>query len=120
MEVWKMIFLFKQVILRFHVKFPGCIRPYTLGRVGNGGAPLNSHGKIKGTFEVTELMENWMILFFKHQGYTPEIEHGTKKSTQVKRKIIFHTSIFRFHVQFQGSTTFFWKSKLPWLTLDSF
>ena len=24
MEVWKMIFLFKQVIFRFHVNFPGC------------------------------------------------------------------------------------------------
>ena len=25
MEVWKMIFLFKQVIFRFHVNFPGCM-----------------------------------------------------------------------------------------------
>ena len=25
MKVWKMIFLFKQVIFRFHVNFPGCI-----------------------------------------------------------------------------------------------
>ena len=58
-------------------------------------------------------MENLMILFFKHQGYTPEIEHGTKKSTQVKRKIIFHPppfsgSMFNFRgvQQFAGNQNF--------------
>ena len=37
MEIWKMIFLFKQVIFRFHVHFPGCIcwsrnRPSQMGK----------------------------------------------------------------------------------------
>ena len=32
MQVWKMIFLFKQVIFRFHVNFPGCIMVERMNR----------------------------------------------------------------------------------------
>ena len=39
MEVWKMIFLFKQVIFRFHVSFRGCNFPYQPGLTRSFNGP---------------------------------------------------------------------------------
>ena len=51
MEFWKMIFLFKQVIFRFHVNFPGCISFWGVDFAGCLWM-LRSAKDAKGTWQV--------------------------------------------------------------------
>ena len=54
MKVWKMIFLFKQVIFRFHVNFPRCI---SIGNACSKFQPLIFRGHV--SFLVSKLTHIW-------------------------------------------------------------
>ena len=62
MEVWKIIFLSKWVICRFHVNLPGCIPQYLLGNILNLPTPrfrmrashkMSRYGLVRTVFFLT-------------------------------------------------------------------
>ena len=107
MEVWKIVFLSKWVICRFHVNLPGCMQIYSPQK----SIHFRSHGNFLRlalqrqnqsvdqlfTALASEAKRGWFI----HKNH-PKLHTGrltwNLQITHLERKMIFQTSMIMFHV----------------------